>query len=166
MFMSSVRVCASVSCKSLQSCLTPCGPTGCSSPGSPVLGILQARILQWVTCPPPGDLPDPGIKPASLTFLALAGRLFTASPTWAAPFGVFVSVFIDLTRCPAFCSCQICQGAYIMPLGVVSVSLISVFHILIFIILTLLNYYLFNSFCKSAQTIKHKCLNLVLNKYP
>ena len=50
-----------------------------------------------------------------------------------------------------------------MHLGVVSVSLISVFHILIFIILTLLNYYLFNSFCKSAQTIKHKYLNLVLN---
>lgn len=52
-----------------------------------------------------------------------------------------------------------------MHLGVVSVSLISVFHIFIFIILTLLDYYLFNSFCKSAQTIKHKYLNLVLNKY-
>ena len=26
-------------------------------------GILQARILEWVTFPSPGDLPDPGIKP-------------------------------------------------------------------------------------------------------
>ena len=31
--------------------------------GSSVLGILQARILQWVAIfPPPGDLPSPGIK--------------------------------------------------------------------------------------------------------
>ena len=28
-------------------------------------GILQARILEWVAFPSPGDLPDPGIKPGS-----------------------------------------------------------------------------------------------------
>ena len=28
-------------------------------------------------CPPPGDLPDPGIKPASIMSPALAGRFFT-----------------------------------------------------------------------------------------
>ena len=33
---------------------------------------------------PPGDLPDPGIKPASLTS-ALAGRFFTAGTAWEAP---------------------------------------------------------------------------------
>ena len=27
--------------------------------------FLQARILEWLLCPPPGDLPDPGIKPVS-----------------------------------------------------------------------------------------------------
>jgi len=32
-------------------------------------------------CLPPGDPPDPGIKPASLTSPALAGRLFTTSTT-------------------------------------------------------------------------------------
>ena len=32
-------------------------------------------------CAPPGDLSDPGIKPASLT---LEGRFFTASATWEA----------------------------------------------------------------------------------
>ena len=26
------------------------------------MGILQARILEWMTCPPPGDLLNPGIK--------------------------------------------------------------------------------------------------------
>ena len=25
--------------------------------------ILQARILEWVAMPSPGDLPDPGIEP-------------------------------------------------------------------------------------------------------
>ena len=29
------------------------------------MGILQARILEWVSSPPPGDLPHPGIKPRS-----------------------------------------------------------------------------------------------------
>ena len=34
--------------KSLQSCLTLCDPIDGSPPGSPVPGILQARILEWV----------------------------------------------------------------------------------------------------------------------
>ena len=38
-----------------------------SLPGSSVHGILQARILQWVAVPSPGDLPDPGIEPRSST---------------------------------------------------------------------------------------------------
>ena len=29
------------------------------------MGILQAKILEWVASPPPGDLPNPGIKPRS-----------------------------------------------------------------------------------------------------
>ena len=35
-------------------------------------------------CPPPGDLPNPGIEPASLIFPALADRFFTTSATWEA----------------------------------------------------------------------------------
>ena len=34
------------------------------------MGVLQARILEWVACPPPGDLPNPGIKPRSPTLQA------------------------------------------------------------------------------------------------
>ena len=30
--------------------------------------------------PPPGDLPNPGIKPVSLASAALAGRFFTTKP--------------------------------------------------------------------------------------
>ena len=33
-------------------------------------GILQARILEWVAFPSPGDLPNPGIKPRSHTLQA------------------------------------------------------------------------------------------------
>ena len=51
--------------KSLQSCLTLCDPMDCSLPGSSVHGIPQARTLEWVAFPPPGDLPDPGIEPVS-----------------------------------------------------------------------------------------------------
>ena len=35
-------------------------------PGFSLHGVFQARILEWVTIPPPGDLPSPGIKPVSL----------------------------------------------------------------------------------------------------
>ena len=33
--------------KSLQSCLTLCEPIDVSPQGSPVLGIFQARVLEW-----------------------------------------------------------------------------------------------------------------------
>jgi len=38
----------------------------CNTPGSSVHGISQARILEWLSFLSPGDLLDPGIKPASL----------------------------------------------------------------------------------------------------
>ena len=49
----------------------------CSLPGSSVHGIFQARILEWVAIPTPGDLPDPEIEPMSLESPALAGGFFT-----------------------------------------------------------------------------------------
>ena len=48
-------------------------------PGSSVHGILQVRILEWVVCPSPGDLPDPGIEPPFPVSPALAGGFFTTS---------------------------------------------------------------------------------------
>ena len=41
------EVAAAAAAKSLQSCPTLCDPTDSSPPGSPVLGILQARTLDW-----------------------------------------------------------------------------------------------------------------------
>ena len=49
----------------------------CSPPGSSVLGILQARTLEWELFPSTGDLLDPGIEPASFVFPVLAGGFFT-----------------------------------------------------------------------------------------
>ena len=39
---------AATAAKLLQSCLTLCDPIDGSPPGSPVHGIFQARVLQWV----------------------------------------------------------------------------------------------------------------------
>ena len=52
--------------KSFQSCLILCDPMDCSPPGFSDHGILQARILEGLPCPPPGDLPNPDFKPTSL----------------------------------------------------------------------------------------------------
>ena len=44
---------AAAAAKSLQLCPTLCDPTDGRPPGSPVLGILQARTLEWVAIPSP-----------------------------------------------------------------------------------------------------------------
>ena len=48
-----------------------------SLPGSSVHGILQARILEVLLFPPPGDHLNPWIEPLSPVSPALAGRFFT-----------------------------------------------------------------------------------------
>ena len=53
-----------------QSCPTLCDPMDCSLPGSSVPGILQAKVLEWIAFPSPGDLPKPGIEPRSPTLQA------------------------------------------------------------------------------------------------
>ena len=48
-----------------QSCLTFCDLMDYSPPDSSVQGILQARMLEYVTIPFSGDLLDPEIEPGS-----------------------------------------------------------------------------------------------------
>ena len=76
--------CLCIRAKSLQSCSALCGCIDCGPPGSSVHGILQARTLEGLPCPPPGDLPDSGIEPLSLMSPALASRFFTTLTTWEA----------------------------------------------------------------------------------
>ena len=44
----------------------------------------RQEYYSGLPCSPPGDLPNPGIKPSSLTSPALAGMFFTISATWEA----------------------------------------------------------------------------------
>ena len=52
-----------VHAKLLQLSPTLCDPMDCSPPGFSVPEILQP--CSGLPCPPPGDLPNSGIKPAS-----------------------------------------------------------------------------------------------------
>ena len=60
-------------------------PMDCSPPGFSVHGISQARKLEWLPFPTPGDLPNPGIEPTSTVAPALAGRFFTSEPPGKPP---------------------------------------------------------------------------------
>ena len=44
------------------------------------MGFLRQEYWSVVPCPPPEDLPDPGIKSVSLMSPALAGRFFNTMP--------------------------------------------------------------------------------------
>ena len=48
------------------------------------MGFTRQEYWSGLPCPPPGNLPDPGIEPTSFMSPALAGGLFTASATWEA----------------------------------------------------------------------------------
>ena len=48
-------------------------------------GFSRQEYWSGLPCPPPGDLPNPGIKSESLTSPALGGGFLTTSPTWEAP---------------------------------------------------------------------------------
>ena len=48
------------------------------------MGFSREEYWSGLPCPPPGDLPDPGIEPKSLMSPALAGGFLTTSATWEA----------------------------------------------------------------------------------
>ena len=87
-----------------QSCLTLCNSMDCSPPGFSVHELFQARILEWLSFPSPGNLPDPGIKATSRVSPALASGFFTTAlpgtntefPIWHhSPGAVFLLVTLD-----------------------------------------------------------------------
>ena len=49
------------------------------------MGFSRQEYWSGLPCPPPGDLPAPGIEPASLMSPALTGGFFTTSTAWGAP---------------------------------------------------------------------------------
>ena len=70
--------------ESLQLCLTLVTPwtIACWAPLS--MGLLRQEYWNGLSCPPLGDLPNPGTELTSLMSPALAGGLFTTSTTWEA----------------------------------------------------------------------------------
>ena len=49
------------------------------------MGFSRQEYWTGLPCSPPGDLPDPGIKPVSLTSSTLAGEFITTRASWGAP---------------------------------------------------------------------------------
>ena len=73
-----------VHAKSLQSCLTLCDPGDYTRQAPLSIGFSRHEYWSGLPSPPPGDLPDPEIKPMSLMSPALAGEFFTTSTAWEA----------------------------------------------------------------------------------
>ena len=98
-----------VCAKSLQLCPVLCNLMDCSPPGFSVHGILHEYWGQeyWsgLPCLPPGDLPDPGIEPASLMSPAFADGFFTTSATWEAP-TIPLPELISIAPLPPKLSCS------------------------------------------------------------
>ena len=46
------------------------------------MGFSRQEYWNGLPCPPPGHLPDPGVKPVSLISHLLPGGFFTTSTTW------------------------------------------------------------------------------------
>ena len=76
--------------KLLQSCLTLCDPIDFSLPGFSVHGFSRKQSWNALPFPLPGDLPNTGIEPESLTSPALAGRFFIATAAWEVPITVII----------------------------------------------------------------------------
>ena len=55
--------------KLLQSCPTLCNPMDCALQAPLSMGFSRQEYWSGLPCPPPGDLPNPGIEPASFTSL-------------------------------------------------------------------------------------------------
>ena len=60
-----------------QSCLTLCSPWTAAHWSPLSMRFSTQEYWSGLPCPPPGDLPNPGIKPASLTSPVLAAGFFT-----------------------------------------------------------------------------------------
>ena len=58
------------------------------------MGFSKQEYWSGLPCPPPGDLPDPGIEPVSFTSPALGGGLFTTELPGKALFCPYMFIFV------------------------------------------------------------------------
>ena len=97
------------------------------------MGFSRQEYWSGLPCPALGDLPNPGIKPLSLTSPALAGGFFTTSATWEAPFSFFSICEIN----------PLSQGASVQK----SFSLLAVYQ--------------YRVTCHGFVVSRHKCTSLI-----
>ena len=68
------------------------------------LGFSRQEYRSGLSLPPPGDLSNPGIEPASLTSPALAVMFFTTSATWEAHDIAAATAAVLLQSCLTLCN--------------------------------------------------------------
>ena len=84
--------CVRHACLVAQSCPTLCDPMDCILPAPLSIGFSRQEYWSGFPCPPPGDLPDPGIESASLSLLHWqVGSLPLVLP--GSPFHIIAIVF-------------------------------------------------------------------------
>ena len=90
-------------------CLTLCDPMDCSLPGSPVHGILQTRILEWVTIP----FSRRSSLPRDQTCIfCIAGVFFTTEP--GKPTHIFTNIYdIYIYKNINICYICVCMHTYV-----------------------------------------------------
>ena len=79
------------------------------------MGFSRQEYWSGLPCPPPGDLPDPGIKPASLMSPSLAGEFFTTSTTWEALNQLSVYIYPLPPESPSHRPCSTPPGYHRTP---------------------------------------------------
>ena len=62
------------------------------------MGFSRQEHWSELPCPPPGDLPNPGIKPVSFSSPALTGRFYTTSTTWEVLYEAYFLSAISMNR--------------------------------------------------------------------
>ena len=60
------------------------------------MGFSRREYWSELPCPPPGDLPDPGIEPTFLTTPSLADRLFASSTTGKPHISIYIGLYINI----------------------------------------------------------------------
>ena len=77
------------------------------------MGFSRQEYWRGLPCPPPGDLPNPGMEPASLMSPALAGRFSTTSAMWEALTCYLKSSFYSSTSLNTiFSSVKLCMRTF------------------------------------------------------
>ena len=67
-------------------CLILCNPMNCTAHQAPLsLGFSRQEYWSGLPFPPPGDLFNSGIEPASLLSPTMVDGFFTTGATWEAP---------------------------------------------------------------------------------